>query len=275
MSSIALFGAGGKMGWRLARNLRGSRYDVRHVEVSEVSEARLKSDFGIKCLSAEEAVDDAEAVILAVPDTAIGKVAASISDRLKSGTMVMALDAAAPFAGHLPKRDDLIYFVTHPCHPPIFNDETDAAAQNDRFGGIAAKQHIVSSLMQGPESAYAKGEEIAKIIWAPVMRSHRVTVEQMALLEPGLSETVCATLLEVMREAMDEVVRRGVPAEAARDFLLGHMNVLGAVIFKEVEGVFSDACNKAIQFGKPALMQPDWRRVFEPEEIAASIRRIT
>jgi predicted dinucleotide-binding enzyme len=70
MSSIALFGAGGKMGWRLARNLRGSRYDVRHVEVNEVSEARLKSDFGIKCLSAEEAVDDAEAVILAVPGTA-------------------------------------------------------------------------------------------------------------------------------------------------------------------------------------------------------------
>ena len=49
------------------------------------------------------------------------------------------------------------------------------------------------------------GEEIAKIIWAPVMRSHRVTVEQMALLEPGLSETVCASLLVVMREAMDEV----------------------------------------------------------------------
>ena len=33
----------------------------------------------------------------------------------------------------------------------------------------------------------------------------------MALLEPGLSETVCATLLVVMRDAMDEVVKRGVP----------------------------------------------------------------
>ena len=71
------------------------------------------------------------------------------------------------------------------------------------------------------------GEQIAKVIWAPVMRSHRVTLEQMALLEPGLSETVCATLLVVMREAMDEVIKRGVPAEAARDFLLGHINVLG------------------------------------------------
>jgi len=53
------------------------------------------------------------------------------------------------------------------------------------------------------------------------------------------------------------------------------MNVLGAVIFGEVEGVFSDACNKAIEFGKPTLMRSDWKRVFEPQEIADSIRRIT
>ncbi|HEV7322210.1 MAG TPA: phosphogluconate dehydrogenase C-terminal domain-containing protein [Ensifer sp.] len=275
MTSIALFGAGGKMGYRLASNLKGSRFDVRHVEVSDVGKARLEKDLGLACVPAEVALKGADVVILAVPDTAIGKVASGIVDRLEPGTMVVALDAAAPFAGHLPQRADLTYFVTHPCHPPIFNDETDPAAKRDFFGGIAAKQHIVSALMQGPESAYALGEEIARVIWAPVMRSHRVTVEQMALLEPGLSETVCASLLVVMREAMDECVRRGVPKEAARDFLLGHMNVLGAVIFDETPGVFSDACNKAIEFGKPVLMRDDWRRVFEPAEIAASIQRIT
>ena len=97
----------------------------------------------------------------------------------------------------------------------------------------------------------------------------------MALLEPGLSETVCATLLVVMREAMDEVVARGVDQECARDFLLGHLNILAAVIFDEHPGVFSDACNKAIENGKPQLMRDDWKRVFEPEEIAESIRRIT
>jgi D-apionate oxidoisomerase len=275
MTAIALFGAGGKMGYRLAGNLRGSRFHVRHVEVAPQGRDRLKVGLGLDCVAPEAAIDGAEVVILAVPDTHIGKVAQGINGRLKSGTMVIALDAAAPFAGHLPEREDLSYFVTHPCHPPIFNDETDTAAKRDHFGGLAAKQHIVSALIQGPESAYALGEDIAKVIWAPVMRSHRVTVEQMALLEPGLSETVCATLLVVMREAMDEVVARGVPRETARDFLLGHMNVLGAVIFGEVEGVFSDACNKAIAFGKPALMQPDWRKVFEPQEIANSIRRIT
>jgi hypothetical protein len=275
MTVIALFGAGGKMGYRLASNLRGSRFSVRHVEVSDVGKDRLKSGLGIDTVPADAALEGAEVVILAVPDTHIGKVAAGISSKLRAGTMVVALDAAAPFAGHLPARPDLTYFVTHPCHPPIFNDETDMAAKHDHFGGMSAKQHIVSALMQGPDSAYALGEEIAKVIWAPVMRSHRVTVEQMALLEPGLSETVCATLLVVMREAMDDVVARGVPKEAARDFLLGHMNVLGAVIFGEVEGVFSDACNKAIEFGKPNLMRSDWKKVFEPQEIADSIQRIT
>ncbi|WP_313664683.1 phosphogluconate dehydrogenase C-terminal domain-containing protein [Shinella sp.] len=275
MTSIALFGAGGKMGYRLAKNLKGSRFDVRHIEVSEAGQKRLSEDLGLACVSADQGLESADVVILAVPDTAIGKVADGIVDKLKPGTMVVALDAAAPFAGHLPERADLTYFVTHPCHPPIFNDETDPAAKRDFFGGVAAKQHIVSALMQGPEEAYALGEEIAKVIWAPVMRSHRVTVEQMALLEPGLSETVCASLLDVMREAMDECVRRGVPKEAARDFLLGHMNVLGAVIFEETPGVFSDACNKAIEFGKPVLMKDDWKRVFEPAEIAASIQRIT
>ena len=53
------------------------------------------------------------------------------------------------------------------------------------------------------------------------------------------------------------------------------INVLASVIFKEREGLFSDACNKAIEFGMPALMRPDWKRVFEADEIAASIQRIT
>ena len=274
---VALFGAGGKMGYRLSTNFlaAGSDYEIWHVEVSEAGVARLKDGLNIDVVSADEALSDAEVVVLAVPDTAIRAVASSISPQLRPGMMVIILDAAAPFAGHLPDRPDLTYFVTHPCHPPIFNDETDLEAKRDYFGGVKARQHIVSALMQGPEADYAKGEAIARVIWAPVMRSHRVSVDHLALLEPGLSETVCASLLTVMKEAIDEVVRRGVDRTAAEDFLLGHMNVLGSVIFGQTEGVFSDACNKAIEFGKPALMRDDWKRVFEPEEILASVKRIT
>jgi hypothetical protein len=272
---IALFGAGGKMGMRLARNLVGSEFRVAHVEVGDAGRKRLKDELGLDHVDAESALDGAAVVILAVPDTMIRQVSGEIAPQLKPGTMVVILDAAAPFAGHLPSRPDLTYFITHPCHPSIFNDEPTADARKDRFGGIAAKQSITCALMQGPEEHYALGERVARLIWAPILRCHRVSVEQMALLEPGLSETVCATLLDVMREAMDETVRRGVPAECARDFLLGHLNILAAVIFKETPGVFSDACNKAIQFGKPRLMRDDWLGVFDNAEITESIRRIT
>lgn len=274
MQKVALFGAGGKMGLRLSRNLAGSAYEVPACRGlcgrAGTAEGRHWRDLcrcgprhcGCRhCHSGRSGQCHRAHSLAIVP-------------QLAPGTMVVCLDAAAPFAGHLPAQDDLTYFVTHPCHPPIFNAETDMLAKRDFFGGEHAQQAIVCAMMQGPEAHYAVGEALGKTIYAPVTRWHRVSVEQMALLEPGLSETVAASL-QVMREAMDEVVRRGVPQEAARDFLLGHLNILGAVIFDEFEGVFSDACNKAIAFGKPALMRDDWKRVFEPAEIAASIQRIT
>ena len=263
------------MGVRLSSNLARTDFEVAHVEVSEAGRTRLRQAVGVDCVDPAEALRGADVVVLGVPDTAIGSVSHAIIDELESGAMLVCLDAAGPFAGHLPSREDVTYFVTHPCHPPIFNDETTPEGRADHFGGIAAQQGVVNALIQGPEEHYELGDRVARAIYAPVARSHRVTLEQMAMLEPGLSETVCASLLVVMREAMDECVARGVPKEAARDFLLGHMNILGAVIFDEVDGVFSDACNKAIEFGKPVLMRDDWKRVFEPEEIAASIERIT
>lgn len=275
MTKIALLGAGGKMGMRSARNLLQTDFDVAYVEISQDGQKRVKDELGKDCVPVETALSGADVVLLAVPDTAIKAVSHAINDHVESGSMVICLDAAGPFAGHLPARDDVTYFITHPCHPPIFNDEDTHAGRNDHFGGIAAKQGIVNALMQGPDEHYALGEKVGMAIYAPVVRSHRVTVEQMALLEPGLSETVVASLLYVMKQAMDEVVDRGVPEEAARDFLLGHMNILAAVTFGHVDGVFSDACYKAIENGLPVLMKDDWKRVFDPDEIAASIERIT
>lgn len=276
MTKVALLGAGGKMGVRLATNLARTDFEVAHVEVSPAGRDRLKAEVGVDCIDRAAALEGAEVVILAVPDTVIRAVAAEVVPTLAPGTMVVVLDAAAPFAGHLPDRADVTYFVTHPCHPPIFNDESTPEGRADHFGGVAAQQGVVNALMQGPREHYELGERIARAIYAPVARSYEVTVKQMAMLEPGLSETVCASLLSVMREALDEcVARSGVSHECARDFLLGHMNILGAVLFNEREGAFSDACNKAIEFGKPMLMRDDWKRVFDWDEVTASIERIT
>lgn len=275
MTRIALFGAGGKMGTRLTRNLLKTDFDVAHVELSPEDQKRLKDEFSVTCVMPDDAIIGADVVVLAVPDAAIGKVASLLVPKLASDTVVICLDPAAPHAGHLPTRDDIAYFVTHPCHPGLFRNEDVEAARRDFFGGVAAPQGIVNALMQGSEEQYALGDVVARAIFAPVARSHRVTVEHMAYLEPGLTETVCASLVTVLREAMEEVILRGIDRDCAREFLLGHMSVLTAVMFDEIPGKFSDACEKAIEFGRPMLMRDDWKKVFEPEEIRASIKRIT
>ena len=276
MTKLALFGAGGKMGMRLGANLaKTSEFETLHVEVSDEGRTRVRETYGVECVDVDVALDGADIIVLAVPDTHIGNISQTIIDKVKSGAMIFVLDGAAPFAGHLPEREDITYFVSHPCHPPIWNDETDMDAKRDYFGGIAAEQGIVNVLVQGPEEDYALGERVGKAIYAPVARSHRVTLKQFALLEPGLSETVNGSLMKVLRMAMDEVVKKGVSYDCARDFLLGHMNIMGAVMFDQHQGVFSDAANKAIEFGIPVLMKDDWLRCFDDDEIAASVDRIT
>jgi len=275
MKNVAILGAGGKMGYRVSANLKDAPYAVSHIEVSETGRNRLK-ELGIACEDADKALPQADVVILAIPDNAIEKVTRALVDKFKKGATLIALDAAAPFAGHLPDRADLTIFVAHPCHPPIFNDETDLEAKRDYFGGLKAKQAIVCALLRGDEANYAVAEDVSKRMYAPVMRAHRATVDQMAILEPVLSETVCATCLTVIREATDEAVRRGVPEAAARDFILGHLNVELAILFDQLPGVrMSDAANKAVERAKTQIFTPDWKKVFERDAIAENIKAIT
>lgn len=275
MTKIALMGAGGKMGVRLATNLRDSRFDVAHVEISDAGRARLRQELGVDAVDQREGLAGAEVVVLAVPDRAIGAVAAELVPQASPGTMFVVLDAAAPHAGEMPQREDVTYFVTHPCHPPLYNDETNAD-RTDYFGGVRAKQHIVCALMQGPEAHYALGEEVARTIYAPVMNAHRCTVEQIAILEPALSETVGATMAMALRKATDEAVRRGVPEAAAHDFMMGHLNIELAIAFGIFpEGKFSDGALKAIAEAEPEIFREGWLdRVFDPKAVLRSVQSI-
>jgi D-apionate oxidoisomerase len=273
MTTITLIGAGGKMGCRITDRMRDSAYTMRYVEISPSGLERL-GQRGIAVTPQAEALQAADVVILALPDALIGKLAREIVPALRPGAMVICLDPAVPVAGELPQRPDVTYFITHPCHPPVFNDETDLEARRDYFGAIKARQHIVCALMQGPEEDYARGVEIARLMFAPVMTAHRISAEQMAMLEPALAETLAATCLTIVREGLDEVIRRGVPAEAARDFLLGHINIELAIVFGEVGSPFSDGALKAIENARSVLFQPDWKRIFEPDEIQRSVADI-
>jgi hypothetical protein len=274
MSIIALFGAGGKIGCRITDRLKGSSHRVMYVEPGESGRANLARR-GLLPTPQNEAVAEAEIVVLAVPDNLIAMVSAQIAPILRPGAMVVGLDPAAPCAGRVALRPDLSCFVTHPCHPPVFSDESDPEARRDFYGGVRAKQNIVCALLQGSPEDYARGEALAREIFAPVMKAHRVTVEQMSILEPALVETTSQTCMQVIREALDEAIRRGVPAEAARDFLLGHINIQLAIFFGEVDVQFSDGAKMAMNRARSIIIQPDWARVFEPENIRECLEAIT
>lgn len=277
MSSLntVLIGAGGKMGCRLTDNLRDSEYSMSYVEVSDAGIERLEKR-GIKVSVAADVIAAADLVILAVPDIYIGKVASDFLSSFKPGAIIVTLDPAAAVGGQLPKRADISYFVSHPTHPSVFNWEEDKKKHFDYFGGIAARQAIVCALMQGPEEHYKVGEALAITMYAPVTRAHRITVEQMALLEPGLAETFLGAVMFTMREAMDEVIKKGVPKDAVFDFFMGHINIDLALCFDQIPGgVFSDACYKAIQIGKPLIFKEDWKKILEPEHVKYQIDIMT
>ena len=275
MTTIALFGAAGKIGTRIADRLReDGNYLTLYVEAGDAGRHRLM-DRGLEPSTRAQATEAADVVILAVPDKVLGAVAHDVVPDLKPGAMVICLDPAAPHGGELPGREDITYFIVHPCHPPVVNDETDPIARQDFYGGIAAKQNIVCALMQGPEEDYAKGEEIARRVFAPVMNAYRVTVEQMAILEPALSETVVLTTMVVQKEAIAEAVRRGVPEDAARAFVLGHININLGILYGYLDAQFSDGAKLAVARAMEQIMQPDWRQVFEPDNVMAQVKAIT
>ena len=275
MKKITLIGAGGKMGMRLTRNLKDSPFSMSYVEISPAGQEKL-SELGVRVSEAERAVPEADVVILAVPDVALAKVSDSTIPQMKTGALLMTLDPAVARAGRLFLRDDVSYFIAHPSHPSVFNWEPTPEAQADFFGGNLAKQTIVCALMQGPDGDYELGESVAKTMYAPVSKAFKITMEQMALLEPALVETLSSSCLDLVREGMEEIIKRGVPREAAREFLMGHINIQLAVLFKELpNAVFSDAANKALQRGRSILFKDDWKQIFEPENVLQQVIDIT
>lgn len=274
MARIAILGAGGKMGCRLTDNLKGNAsHELMLVEVSEAGK-QLIAERGLSTTEEAVALDSAEVVILALPDRVLGSVAASVVPKVNPGTIIMTLDPAAAHAGELPARDDITYFVTHPCHPNVFDHFDTPAEREDFFGGAGARQAIVCALMQGPEEHYSLGESLAKEFYGPVTRSHRITVEQMAILEPAMAETCGIALVRALREVMEEAIRRGVPRAAAEDFMYGHIRVELGIAFGLAPFPFSDGAKLISAYGERRLLKEDWTTLFDPESVKEQTRMI-
>ena len=70
-SSIAVLGAGGKMGFRVTNKLFDAGYEVRAIEIGDVGKARL-AEAGIAAKTIDEGLIGVDVVVMALPDNIIG-----------------------------------------------------------------------------------------------------------------------------------------------------------------------------------------------------------
>jgi len=273
--NITLLGAGGKMGGRLTDNLRHRpEYSIDYVEVSDIGRKRV-AEQQIQVTNLGDAISRAQAVILAIPDSAIGKVTHEVMPQLRPGTMVFGLDPAAAYAEAMPIRPDLTYFVAHPCHPPLFTDTEAANSASDWFGGRGTlAQSVVCALHHGPEKDYPIGEKLAADMFAPILRMHRISVEQMAILEPAIVESTMLTCVMIMKQAMEAAVKFGIPEQAARDFCLGHIRTELAIVFGFAGFPVSDGAKQAVQQNMQRIFRDDWKDVISIPALRESVRDI-
>ncbi len=204
MTHVTILGAGGNMGRRITRALLENRaYELRFVEPSPRGR-ELMAELGVSPTEAEPALAGAEVVVFAVPDAIVRHVAADIVPKLDSGTSMLFLDPAAVAADRIPHREDVNCYVTHPTHPPLYSllEEESADARRDYWGGGLARQALVFAVGWGDEGPAHQVERLAIDMFAPVLRSHRITVDQMAMLEPALSETLTNGCVALIREGM-------------------------------------------------------------------------
>jgi D-apionate oxidoisomerase len=264
--TIAVIGAGGKMGMRVSNNLQRSDHNVLYAENSPAGRQRT-TDAGRALTDSAEAVANAQVVILAVPDIALGPVSADLVPQLQPGTIVLTLDPAAAYANLLYVRSDVEYAVAHPCHPSVFLQRKTEAELKDTFGGIAAPQEVVAALESGNADKQAIAEEVIRQMYAPVIDVHWVTVKQLAYLEPTLVEVVACMVGDLLNEALQETIHTvGVPEPAARAMLMGHVQVALANGLRG-DNPFSDACLIAMDYGRDKIIKDDWKSIFNDDEL--------
>lgn len=269
--TVAVIGAGGKMGLRVSANLQKSGHKVFYSENSPAGQERVRG-FGREITPTEEAIKDADVVILAVPDVVLGKVSEGVVPQLKPGAILLTLDPAAAYAGLLAKREDVVQAVAHPCHPSVFLERTTKEEWADTFGGAGAPQNVVAAIDDdAPAGARDRAEAVIRTMYAPVIDVHWVTVYQLAVLEPTLVETVACMIGTLLNEALHETVHTvGVPEEAAKAMLFGHTQI---ALTNALRGSnpFSEACEIAIQYGKRTIIKDDWKKIFQDSELDAVI----
>lgn len=273
LKTLTVIGAGGKMGMRISANFQKSDYQVFYCENSPAAQQQVTQQRR-ELSDANSVVPLSDVVILAVPDIVLGKVSETIVPQMKPGAVLLTLDPAAAYANLIFQRDDIDYAVAHPCHPSVFLERYTKEEHADAFGGIAAVQHVAAAWEAGSDAQRDELSKVIRVMYGPVEQVHWVTVTQLAYLEPTLVETVACMVGAFMKEALDETVKHsGVPEEAAKAMLYGHIQIALAVAFRATNP-FSDACMIAMEYGREKIVKPDWKQIFEQKELDIVIARM-
>jgi len=160
-ATVAIVGAGGKMGQRISNNLADSDYRVLYAENSPKGQEHIRG-LGREVTDTHEAAAQSDVVILAVPDVLLGKISADIVPTMKPRAVLLTLDPAAAYANLLYRRDDIAYAVAHPCHPSVFLERSTKEEYADTFGGIAAPQDVVAAFENGAPEAQQLTENVVR-----------------------------------------------------------------------------------------------------------------
>ena len=180
---------------------------------------------------------------------------------------LLTLDPAAAYAGLLAEREGVHQACAHPAHPSVFLERTSPEEWADTFGGIAAPQEVVAAYEGADEQVRDRTAEVIRAIYAPVIDVHWVTVKQLAQLEPTLVETTGCMIGQFLKDSMDHAINEvGIPEKAVKALFYGHIFISLTNALRG-SNPFSEACLRAMDYGRENIIKPDWAKVWDDEEL--------
>jgi D-apionate oxidoisomerase len=271
--TVTVLGAGGKMGMRVSNNLERSPHRVFYSENHPAAMERVRAT-GRELSDPSGAVAQSDVIVMAVPDILLGQVSESIVPQTKPGAVLLTLDPAALYAGLIAHRDDLYFAVAHPCHPSVFLQRKNSEEWADTFGGIAAPQDVVAALESDDQPVRDRTEAVIRAIYSPVIDVHWVTVKQLTVLEPTVTETITCMVSGLLKDVLKEAVETArIPEQAVRAMLFGHVQIALANSLLG-SNAFSDAAMIAMAYGREKVIKDSWKEIFDDAELDTVIARM-
>lgn len=105
-----------------------------------------------------------------------------------------------------------------------------------------------------------------KVYWA--------SVHDLAVLEPTLNETVGCMIGQFLKDVMDATVKHtDMDLETVQAMFFGHIYI---ALTNALRGSnpFSDACLLAMDYGREAIIKPDWERIFNDDDLDVVIAKM-